>query len=109
MSEKNTKSKWSTAEWLRADLSPVLDFTLAAAIMNEISRSGEAQDNLDWMDVMYRLRDSFGVFNAGDLAPAADLFCEQCGEPHPLYVAQRLHPCSHCGHTVFVYQDGYKH
>ena len=109
MADKSTKPKWSQDEWQRADLSPLLDFSLAAAVMNEVHRSGAAQQQLDWMDVMYHLRDSSGVFSAGDLAPAADLFCEQCGGRHPLYVAQRLSPCNHCGHTVFIYQDNYKH
>ncbi|WP_428242422.1 zinc ribbon-containing protein [Gynuella sp.] len=109
MSEKTTKTQWTENEVSLAEISPVLDFTLADALMSDVMRTGEAQKELDWMDQMYRLRDQFGLFHAGELAPAAILYCEICGEPHPVFVAQKLAPCSNCGHSVFLYQDNQKH
>lgn len=63
------------------------------------------QSQLDWIDLMYRLRAPEAVYHVGELAPAGKLECSSCGQGMEIYIPQVLHSCSQCQNTEFIYSD----
>lgn len=63
------------------------------------------QAQLDWIDLMYRLRAPEAIYHVGELSPAGKLVCSNCGHHMEIYIPQSLKPCSHCENTEFIYSD----
>lgn len=47
-------------------------------------------------------QDEITLYNSGELTAADSLFCENCGQLHPLFSNSEIKDCAHCGHNRFI-------
>ncbi len=97
------KTGKGVASWLDIDLDMFEEQLLKSL--------GDIADptQLEWLDLMYRLESQEGLYHVGELAPAGDLSCTQCGKQIHLYIAQELTACARCHNIEFLYKDDNLH